>query len=385
MRSLLVPLCLLVAGTLSAGAQTTLQLPERPSSSMPAATPPKPASTEPMPEWPSEVKPSIWDWVQLTSKEWLKGDLLGMYDEELEFDSAEMELQKLEWDDVYEIRTARVMEVSLTSGEVVVGNLILLGPRGEVTGQMQRQFKRSEIITITPWTSKGKSYKRWSGKLSAGVTVNAGNVSQVDANVKGEAKRRSAHDRVLVEYIANVSRTDEQDIADNQRLNGKWDHFVTQRFFVKPVVIEVYRDPFLNLDSRSTAGAGLGYQFIDTKRTEWEVSTGLGYQSTTFSNVGEGEESQESTAAFSGSTRLEQDWTKAIEFNFEYTFHIVNETSGRFTHHMVMGFETDWWKDALDFDVTLIWDRTQNPTRDAEGVLPKQDDFRMVLGLGIEF
>lgn len=37
------------------------------------------------------------DWVQLSSDEWLKGDIVAMYDEELEFDSEELGIQTIDW------------------------------------------------------------------------------------------------------------------------------------------------------------------------------------------------------------------------------------------------------------------------------------------------
>ena len=44
--------------------------------------------------------PTEYDWVQLSSGEWLKGELISMYREELEFDSDELGLLVLDWDDV---------------------------------------------------------------------------------------------------------------------------------------------------------------------------------------------------------------------------------------------------------------------------------------------
>jgi hypothetical protein len=52
------------------------------------------------------------DWIQLKSGEWLAGKLIAMYDEELEFDSEELDEQTLEWDDIRQIRTARTVRVA---------------------------------------------------------------------------------------------------------------------------------------------------------------------------------------------------------------------------------------------------------------------------------
>jgi len=39
----------------------------------------------------------------------------------------------------------------------------------------------------------------------------------------------------------------------------------------------------------------------------------------------------------------------------------------------------------LDLDVSFTWDRLESPTENADGVIPKKDDFRLVLGLAVEY
>ena len=242
------------------------------------------------------------------------------------------------------------------------------------------ELEKAQVLTITPWARTKP--RRWSGKLSLGATVLAGNVDQVDANINADLKRRSVRNRFVIDYIANLSNSESEVIADNQRVNTHWDHFITDRFFVKPAVGEWFRDPFQNLNSRITVGSGAGYQLIDKPRMEWEVSAGLAYQQTRFSNVET--DDGESTGALSASTTFEHDFTRWVEIDYEYTFHITDEKSGRYNHHMVTTVETEWTK-SIDFDVTLVWDRTQLPREGADGVVPKQDDFRIVVALGIEF
>lgn len=332
------------------------------------------------PQFEGAASPAKWDWIQIKTREWLKGELLGVYDEDLEFDSEEMDLKTFPWDEVREVRTANSMEVGLTDGSVVVGKLIVAGTRVSVIGKETVELEKAQILTITPWARTKP--RRWSGKVSVGATVLAGNVDQVDANVNADLKRRSVRNRFVVDYIANVSNSGSTVIADNQRINTHWDHFLTDRFFLKPAVGEWFRDPFQNLNSRITVGSGAGYQLIDKPRMEWEVSAGLAYQQTRFSNVDT--DDGESTGAFSASTTFEHDFTKFVELDYEYTFHITDEKSGRYNHHMVTTIETGWTK-SIDFDVTFVWDRTQLPRAGADGVVPRQDDFRMVVALGIEF
>ena len=52
-----------------------------------------------------------YDWLELTSGEWLKGDLRAMQNDRLEFDSDKLGLLKLDWEDVRQLVTERTHSV----------------------------------------------------------------------------------------------------------------------------------------------------------------------------------------------------------------------------------------------------------------------------------
>ena len=52
---------------------------------------------------------NAWDWIRLNSGEWLGGTIEGLRDRNLEFDSDELGLQKLDWTDVAELRSPRTL------------------------------------------------------------------------------------------------------------------------------------------------------------------------------------------------------------------------------------------------------------------------------------
>jgi putative salt-induced outer membrane protein YdiY len=343
------------------------------------------ASAQTDPRLGGETSEVLADWIQIYSQEWLKGRFHGMYDRQLEFDSTEFDVKSWDWDDIVQLRTMDAVEVGLITGETIVGRIAI--NRNDVIVMVSGKplkLTRADIITISPIASSRSFFKRWFVKVDAGVTILTGNTDENDFNVSGRVKRQSAKDRVIADYIANVSNSNNQKISNNQRLRFNWDRFLTARFYIKPLNAEWYSDPFQNITARTTAGAGAGYQILTTTRTKWEASGGIGYQRTRFANVEEGATQDSSTGAFSGSTHFEQKWTKTVKFTYEYTFNVVNQASGRYNHHMYGLIETKWMK-AIDLDVTLVWDRTQYPKPGADGTVPKPDDFRMVVSLGIDF
>ena len=55
--------------------------------------------------WREMVPQAVeYDWIQLTSKEWLKGVFESLYDDKVEFDSDELDLVVLDWEDVEKVR-----------------------------------------------------------------------------------------------------------------------------------------------------------------------------------------------------------------------------------------------------------------------------------------
>ena len=67
------------------------------------------------------------DWIRLSSGEWLWGTIDLMRDESLEFDSEEMDDVTIDWEDVVEIRSARVMTYVKLDGSMVTGTSTMKG------------------------------------------------------------------------------------------------------------------------------------------------------------------------------------------------------------------------------------------------------------------
>ena len=171
---------------------------------------------------------------------------------------------------------------------------------------------------------------------------------------------------------------------DNHRLSSTYDIFKSKQFFWRPLLAEYYRDPFQNISYRVTLGAGGGYQLVDTTKTEWRVAAGPAFKYTKFENVEEHEADNESTPALWASTEYEHELNSRLDLILGYSTVIGNQQSGGYTHHALATLETELlsW---LDFDVSFIWDRIQNPTPDSDGNTPEKDDFRFVVGLRLDY
>jgi hypothetical protein len=334
-------------------------------------------------DWqPLPPMPDNWDWIQLVSDEWLKGEIFAMFNDELEFESDELDRMTLDFDDIKQIRSARVIQVGFLGGGSATGKLLVEGDRVRIIGAEEREFHRSQILTLTAGQPKESNY--WSGKASLGANVQSGNSDQVDFTTTFYILRRTIKNRIALDFRANYSSVGQVDTTSNQRASTTWDKFISDRFFFTPVALEYFSDTFQNIEARNTVRIGVGYQLVDKKRVEWRVSGGPAYQVTLFDSVADGEDDTEKTASLAIDTFLDVDIAKWLELIFDYQLQIVSEKAGSYTHHMVTTLETEVTS-LLDFDVSLVWDRTENPRPDADDVTPAKDDLQLVVSVGLEF
>jgi putative salt-induced outer membrane protein YdiY len=332
---------------------------------------------------PAPPPPDDFDWIQLTSGEWLKGEFKGLYEKELEFDSDELDLLKLDWEDVKQVRGHQVFSVRFEGPITVIGVIQVTDDKVYVATDAGRQeFDRNQLIAIAPGEPREINY--WSAKISIGLNLSEGNTDQVQYNSKWNVMRRTSATRLMLDYLGNFTTTDDVETVQNQRVNGNFDIMMTRRYYIRAIFAEYYRDPFQNIKGRGTVGAGIGYHIIDTSRTNWDVTAGPAYQYTEFVSVEAGEDSSVSTPVFAAGTDFDIELTNKIDFIIHYSFNVVDEESGQYTHHAITSLETEI-TDILDFDISFVWDRTEKPTPRADGTVPEKDDYQLIFWVGVDF
>jgi hypothetical protein len=326
--------------------------------------------------------PDEFDWLQFVTGEWLKGELIALYDGSLEFESDQLDVLSIDFADVRYLRTNRVVQARFTGQPPVTGKLVVDGDKVSIIGTDTREFARATLITLVGGEPGELNY--WSGKVIFGANLRSGNTDQTEINTTARALRRTVKSRVGLEYLGNYNITNDVTAADNQRVAGDVDWFVTDRLFIRPVDAEYFKDSFQNIAHRETFGAALGYQLVDSARVDWEVSAGPAYQRTSFVSVAEGQTESESTAALAISTTYTNELTGDIDYLLDYRFLFTREEAGKFNHHFVTGLTLDS-VGFLDIDLTFVWDHLNKPRPDASGILPKQNDYRLMFGLGFDF
>lgn len=321
-----------------------------------------------------------WDWVKLTSGEWLKGELTAMEKDSLEFDSDELGDETIDWESVEAIHTTKSVNVLFTNQKLYTGKLETVD--GKLYIGDQGPFEIQDVMRVAS-TSK-RELDRWSGKIGAGVNYRTGNVDQKDFNANASLLRRTARSSVRLSYIADVFYDQGEETSNEHRATGSWYIRRSERWFWQPVQFEFYSAPLQNISSQWTAGMGAGVYLIDSDDTSWTTSAGPGYMYTKYKEVPEGQDDTVDSGAFYLNTIYDQELTDYMDVSATYQLTATNDESGKYKHHGVVSLYIDL-TDKLDLSMSAYWDRIKYPQADADGVIPEQDDFRYTVGVSYEF
>lgn len=328
------------------------------------------------------------DWVQLVSGEWLKGEIRDLRSYTLEFDSDNLDLLSLDWDDVRQVRSAKPQSVFIEKNDgssdpfTLIGVFRMTDDTVTITTDTGVQaFHKDEIVSI----ADGSGHERglWSGKLTLGANIRRGNSDLVDWSSNMYASRRTAESRYYVSYVANVSLLDDVETSNNHRWTSFFDVFSSRKVFWRTLTGEYYQDSFKNIDYQWSLGSGLGYQLIKTKKTEWIVLTGIGGLAKRYVSVTPGQEIEQSSPLFVLGTKLDMEVTNRIDYLFDFSAQFVDEASGQYIHHLSSTLSIDLIKN-LDLNLTFVWDNLRRPQVKADGTSPTRNDYQLIVGISLE-
>jgi putative salt-induced outer membrane protein YdiY len=324
-----------------------------------------------------------YDWIRLTSGEWLKGDIISMRNENLEFDSDEMDEQDFDWEDIAELRSSRKYTYVFTDRTALIGTALVTDKEVviSVNGE-DRVFKRARLMSIIP---AGESERdRWDGKMSLGVAFRRGNTNQTDLTYQAFVRRRDALTRVRLDLNGALGEVEGEQNVNNHRSTLKLDLFTSPRFYITPFAFILYHDTFQNIDIQVTPYAGFGYHALKKKKATCDLELAGGYQYTRYSSVEEGADQDKRNGAILPTIRIETDPLKAVDFDVLYQAGITVPDPGDTTMHGEVILSIEITK-IFDLDVSWFWDRVQSPQPNEDGTVPKQDDVKLTVGIGIDF
>ena len=323
-----------------------------------------------------------YDWLRLTSGEWLKGELKRMREDHIEFDSDKLDLLEFDWEKVDQLHSPRVNTYVFDGKVDVVGRGVVTKDQVLVeTAEGVQSHPRSTLLSIVQGEPRERNW--WSTRLSAGFSGSAGNTSQGQFN--GHWDLRRADQRTLTELSYDGTFGFANNAQTVNRHVGTVDVklYISRRFFVVPVTSQFLNDQFANVKFRATPGTGAGVHLFDTKKVEWDVGGAIGYQFTNFLSTAAGFENRQNDGFVSVGTYGDFDFTDDVELIIEWRSSIVYTQIGLTNHFGSAKFSVEV-TDILDFEGTFKFYRTEDPPPRADGTVPKKNDYEVIVGLALE-
>jgi len=329
------------------------------------------------------------DWIQLESDEWLKGEIITLYNFVLEFDSDELGVLKIDWDDVRRLRSAEHISLQVENRDVSqeplvdTGELVIEKNRAYLIRNGKTTFYfRPRIISIAE--AADNELGLWTGDISVGANIKAGNSELIDSVIGFSATRRSADSSFSLDYTGNISRVGDIETVNNHRLKSDFDLYQNANLFWRVYNAEYYRDTFKNINWQLSLGTSFGYKLVRQSKTDWEITGGIGDLQTRYVSVAAGEAIDTTSPFIKMGTIFDTELTNWMDFLIDYSFQLVEEESGRYTHYFITTLSTEIIGD-LDLDVSLVWERVEKPRADEVGNIPEKDDYQLIFGISYEF
>ncbi len=204
----------------------------------------KAAAQEPASSFvPPQLESSGRDWVKMSSGEWLMGDVKGLRDDDFSFDSEDLDDLDLDWDDVAELYSPRILTYVFEDKIVLSGKGVIRADEIVIDdGMTEHHMKRSDLLGIIEGEQKEINY--WSLKLGLGFVGRSGNTDQSDINTVLRIKRESALTRLMLNYEGNYGKLNGQESVNNQRASAALDFFLYRNLFITVPAVDYYNDTF---------------------------------------------------------------------------------------------------------------------------------------------
>lgn len=332
---------------------------------------------------PGEPAPDGKDWVQLKSGEWVRGSIDLVRDLEMEFDSDDLDDLRIDWADIAAFRSPRMLTLVFTRDRVATGPSSMAdGVIRVTTAQGIVEFPRADLLSIIEGSAR--EIDNWWAKATVGVTARSGNTEQSDFNSTVRIRREGAVSQLNLGYTGNFSEISGAETVNNHRGTVDLNYFLSRQFYVTPLSVEAYADEFQNIELRGTVGAGAGYYFYRTGDLEWSVGLGGAYRRTNYVSVEPGESDVAETGSLVPSTSLDADLTSDVELVADYSAQIGVPDAAQSTQHASLLLTIDLVGDVFELTASVTWDRVESPQRNADGVVPRRDDFRLAFGIGLD-
>jgi putative salt-induced outer membrane protein YdiY len=343
---------------------------------------PEPTAAVPPAAEPPPANPQGSDWLVLVSEEVLKGKLVSLRQKSLVFQSDKLGERTFAWADVASVRSPRelvyvdeALREMVGPGLVSEARLLVRTPGGVLS------VPRDQLLSIVPHDED--ELERWSLRVNLGATLRQGNSDTVDLSGALKVRRQDSLTRFLLDSNAAYGEVNGAATVQQTSTTGTLDIYLAQSFYLRPLLGTAQTDRFKNIAFRGTLAAGAGFTLLDTAAISLDLNTAGGYQYTNYESAPAGLEDEGRDGIAMLGARLETAPWPGVELDCNWQSYLAVTNLDR-TYHEGSATASVDANDLIELRLAFYYDRVEQPVPDANGTVPKQDDYRLVAELGLD-
>jgi len=280
---------------------------------------------------------------------------------------------RIRWQDVASVITDKPVRILQDDGAAFEARM-LDGAKVIVSGtgpQVERQVPLERIAYINPTPEQSGTGWTYARKLGLAANLTRGNTDSGRVRGSGELVARAKHYRYRLWAEGTRASEGGSTTESNWRASGSYDWFLRPREFVYARAAFEH-DGFRDLELRSQAGAGYGYQFIETPDTRLSMQAGPDVVHATYY----GDPDETFLAAGWGISYSHWVFSRAAQIYFEQTGFWSMQNLSDVVAHTALGVRVPLTR-GLDATTELKVDYDSDP---APGT--RSTDTTFLLGLG---
>lgn len=191
----------------------------------------------------------------------------------------------IRWAEVRQLSSDTPVWLHLEDGNRLNATLEFFGD-GTVVATAGDSLRSAPILLenirfINPSPEASGEGVKLSGRINAGLSSTSGNTDAETLYFNGESIARARDNRYTLGGQTRRTEDRGQQTESNWLLVMKYDHFMTEKWYAYANG-NFENDKFKDIRLRSTLGAGSGYQFLESPRTNLSLEGGLTYVNTDY-------------------------------------------------------------------------------------------------------
>lgn len=323
------------------------------------------------------------DWLRLSSGEWIKGEFHWMRDQEFEFDSVDLGIVTEGWEKMTRLHAPRVHTYAFVDGTDLIGRAVITPDKIIVeTADGVVSMPRDEILGVVDGGRRERDF--WYMSLGAGFSGTMGNSSQGSLNGDFELGRADHRSVAELTYDGTVSYADREETANRHIGTVDFRIYITQRYYVAPITGEFFNDRFANIRLRANPAVAGGLHVFDTANVEWDFELSEGYQYLRFRSTVDGLPDPQNDFFIGFKNTWSFDLGSVFDLDLSWQTALVVTTIGNTNHQGSAVFGVDV-TEIFDLDVTFNFYRVEEPGPRSDGTVPQKNDYQVVVGVTLEF